>query len=364
MGDRQKTRISEILRDSIHNYSAQSVHDLEDDIFFDRLKFFITTVEGCRNEAYLDGIPDPDKKTQYISSKKFYALGQERRDQLEEICFAKYKQLPICTVGIGLNINEEKTQLYYDQLFKEPGLMKKVYYGEKNLTDEQVTLAYKDSIQTRYQEVCNIYGPDWKRLRANEKMTILSLYFNHPELANGKTTFCQLIRNYVKTGKTSYLQGAVREVKERSNVKRDPSLQNRRDAEAALLASYQCPTYTKPTHALSYGIQQAEIGKTRISPQSQGKEAYQWGKNKAYFIWRTKMDKKVRMEHLEREGKVYSRENPPDFLPGEKHHCRCHADPVPDHIVVQDPQAERKHFQLYLKRGSVRAEPFLRGAVR
>ena len=53
------------------------------------------------------------------------------------------------------------------------------------------------------------------------------------------------------------------------------------------------------------------------------------------FTWRTTGDEKVRDEHEEREGEVYSYDDPPDGeLPGEPINCRCTADPVFEDILA------------------------------
>lgn len=47
------------------------------------------------------------------------------------------------------------------------------------------------------------------------------------------------------------------------------------------------------------------------------------------FIWRTVNDERVRPEHEERDGEIYSYSDPPDGeLPGEPILCRCYAEPV------------------------------------
>lgn len=46
-----------------------------------------------------------------------------------------------------------------------------------------------------------------------------------------------------------------------------------------------------------------------------------------YFVWRTMQDSRVRDEHAEREGKIFSI-NEVDVLPGEDFNCRCSAEPV------------------------------------
>ncbi len=47
------------------------------------------------------------------------------------------------------------------------------------------------------------------------------------------------------------------------------------------------------------------------------------------FIWRTVGDDAVRQEHQDRDGRIYSWDDPPDGeIPGEAINCRCYAEPV------------------------------------
>ena len=124
--------------------------------------------------------------------------------------------------------------------------MQLVYNGKANLTDEQVAIIFRDCIEERFYRLRNIYKSSWNNLRANEQITIISLYFNLPALADGRTSFYKHITNYVETGDVRYLKIAVHEVEKRSNPDKNNGIQNRRDAEGALLSSYSSPTYTKP----------------------------------------------------------------------------------------------------------------------
>lgn len=52
------------------------------------------------------------------------------------------------------------------------------------------------------------------------------------------------------------------------------------------------------------------------------------------YVWRTSNDERVRPEHAEREGQVFSWSDPPeDGHPGEPIQCRCHAEPVLDELI-------------------------------
>ena len=53
------------------------------------------------------------------------------------------------------------------------------------------------------------------------------------------------------------------------------------------------------------------------------------------YIWRTSLDERVRPEHLEKEGKIYSWDDPPEDTgnPGEDINCRCYAEPVLSDLI-------------------------------
>ena len=55
------------------------------------------------------------------------------------------------------------------------------------------------------------------------------------------------------------------------------------------------------------------------------------GKKKGQYIWRTQGDSKVRDAHAERDGKVFSWDDPPEGgHPGEDYNCRCTAEEIED----------------------------------
>lgn len=59
---------------------------------------------------------------------------------------------------------------------------------------------------------------------------------------------------------------------------------------------------------------------------------------------------KVREEHALREGKIYRKDNSPDYSPGSANNCRCYQEEVPDYICIKDKNLN-KAFELYLRRG-------------
>ena len=302
----------------------------------------IGLLEGSRNEAYLDGISDPDSPTKFISAAKFYAFDDEKQKKLKDACERITGNRSITTVGIGANIETERVRDRFDKLLGDLGLMQQIYYGKAKLTDEQVDIIFKDCVDERLVELHKIYGSDWDKLRINEQITILSLYFNHRKLVGGHTNFRKHIKNYIKTNNEIHLRRAVEEVVKKSNPNKNVGIQNRRDAEGALLASYNSLTYTKPNEFPDVvKVKIAAINDT-IIPLNDDSPID--GINSAYFIWRTKMDEKVREEHMLLEGKIFRKNDPPKYMPGTMHNCRCHDEEVPDYVLIKDAVAEKKSF--------------------
>lgn len=52
------------------------------------------------------------------------------------------------------------------------------------------------------------------------------------------------------------------------------------------------------------------------------------------YVWRTALDERVRPDHADREGQIFSWEKPPgDGHPGEAINCRCYAEPVIEDLI-------------------------------
>ncbi len=344
-----KEQMAEIIRDTTHNLIVTEDSELDNEIYFDRLKYFIGMLEGYRKDAYLDGIEKPTNRAEYISVRQFNTFSEEKQKEERRKYKEKTGKWPIVTVGIVANLEIDGILDRFDRILGEPGLMQLIYSGKANLTDEQVAIIFRDCIEERFYRLRNIYKSSWNNLRVNEQITIISLYFNLPALADGRTSFYKHIKNYVETGDVRYLKLAVHEVEKRSNPDKNNGIQNRRDAEGALLASYNSPTYTKPHESLdSAKLTTAELNKT-IVPLNNDYPIT--GINSDYFIWRTKMDNNVRAEHAKKEGKIYRKDNPPGKLPGEDYNCRCNAEEVPDYIVIKDTTTINKAFELYMCTG-------------
>ena len=128
MADAEKTKIAKTIRDSIHNLVIVEKNETENEYYYQKLKELIQLLEGCRYEAYYDGITDPKNSNQFISMADFYDLPSWKRDKLEGAC-KKKKKTPIVTVGIGANINASDDRRHYDKVLGHPGLMQRVYEG-------------------------------------------------------------------------------------------------------------------------------------------------------------------------------------------------------------------------------------------
>jgi len=102
----------------------------------------------------------------------------------------------------------------------------------------------------RVKEIERIYREVWDKLRANERITIISLYFNSPKLIKKGTNFYKLILNYINSSDEKHLSTAVSEVLIHSNEKNDPGIKNRRIYEATLLKSTLAPFYSPPNSQL------------------------------------------------------------------------------------------------------------------
>lgn len=353
-----KIEAAEILRDSTHNLVITEENELDNKDYLDRAKYFIRLHEGTRYEAYLDGIKDPANNNKFISASKFYSLSKERQEELRKTCVDSKGNLkePITTVGTGINIESQEVRNKLSDLLGMPGFMDEVYSGRADITPEQDELLLTHAIKERSVELRKIYGSDWQALRANEKIVILSLHFNSPKLVGNYTKFRMHIGNYVKTSNPIHLIAAVKEVVVGSNPDKVSGVQNRRNSEGTALASHLSPTYTKPNQSPdAVKVKIAKINETRIPLSNDSVKIPVHYIKGNYFIWRTTMDQKVREDHLRYEGKVFRKDTPPvGYMPGDKRiNCRCKAEEVPNHIVVNDEATKAIAFEIYLRKGII-----------
>jgi len=324
---------SKVLRDSIHNLDLSSNENMK--IFSENLKDFLKIHEGVRFEAYDD--KTPDKKT---------GGGKPIR----EILASGGKVVGDRTIGVGFNMDTGSARKEWESLFHVSVSFDDAYNGKLKLTEEQVDRLLYKSLSTRCQQVEEIYENIWSKLRANERITILSLYFNGPKLVSKGTKFYAHIKAYVETGHEKHLQEAVYEVRHRSNRDKEDGTQDRRNCEAELLDSTKAPFYSKPNEPL-YPQNLLHIKLNDVIVPRGFNKIFPVSSNTEYFIWRTRLDGKVRAAHLAKEGRIFKRTSMDACeLPGQSKGCRCWEEPLTQNIVVIDEKS-LSYFIRYGKPG-------------
>ncbi len=165
------------------------------------------------------------------------------------------------TVGVGFNMELPRSRDDWARVFKGSVSFEAVYENRASLTLESVDLLLEEALQTREQELKWIYRGVWEKLKPNERLAIESAYYNAPSLVMGPPTDKALIpkglrlssckatrfyghmKRYVETQNMDALKQGVVELRCHSNAEQDPKirfgLQQRRNSEAELLASYK-----------------------------------------------------------------------------------------------------------------------------
>jgi hypothetical protein len=157
---------------------------------------------------------------------------------------------PNVTVGIGFNMDRKFAREEWNDAFNNSVSFDEVYSGEKKLTELQAVHLLNYSISIRGKEIVKFYKDFWDKLKANEKLAIQEVHYNCPSVVTEytdkisgrrhKTQFFINIKRYAETFDYQYLKRAVCELKMRSNPSKNKGIQNRRNAEAAMLESYKC----------------------------------------------------------------------------------------------------------------------------
>ena len=164
------------------------------------------------------------------------------------------------TVGVGFNMDSCKSKGEWEGIFKGTVSFDAVYHKQRSLTQEEVNRLLEACLKARERALQFIYQGIWGKLRANERLAIESAYFNAPSLVMGpvdranvpgelklplakSTRFYGHMRRYCEEQHMDALKQAVIELRCHSNAERDPKikfgLQQRRNSEAELLASYK-----------------------------------------------------------------------------------------------------------------------------
>lgn len=220
-----------------------------------------------------------------------------------------------------------------------------VYFGRISISDNQLKKLLQYSVEPREKELKNLYKEVWSKLRANEKIVVISAYYNGPGLVKTNTRFFVNLKKYTETGDSKYLKEAVIELGERS--KKDPKLIPRRQLEARMLDSTKSPFYAKPGENITPASPlRVVLGKTRVPKGFE--KLFPAVQSAEFFIWRTELDNNVRLDHLEREGVVYHKTMLPNI---KEYNCRCKYVPVPSNLLIVDKNDKMVSFYSWIKYG-------------
>ena len=145
------------------------------------------------------------------------------------------------------------------------------------------------------------------------------------------------MRNYVITSDVRHLEEAYNEVKLHSNPHKEIGIQNRRDVQAEMFSSTDCPLYVKPcdgTFPEGEFSLEVIVGDGVVPRDAPGPKIFEG----EYYIWRTQADRRVRKEHAKLDGRVFSIQSPPHVgRPGEDYNCRCYAEHmIPTWVNIQE----------------------------
>jgi GH24 family phage-related lysozyme (muramidase) len=230
-----------------------------------------------------------------------------------------------------------------------------VYYGKVGINDEEVDKLLKHHIKEAVKTLKDVYKNVWDVFRPNEKMAIIVAYFNCNGVVGNNTNFQEHMTGYARTGDKEYLLKAVEELKARSNKDKLPGIAVRREAEAALLNSTECPFYVFGNEKHFPNLRDAVYAeKTRIpSSVTKGELASDADE---FFVWRTKLDGKVRESHLIREGLIFRRGRAGMDMPGEAFGCRCWKEALPKRFSVREHKAMFFHLRYSARTCCVSAE--------
>jgi GH24 family phage-related lysozyme (muramidase) len=125
------------------------------------------------------------------------------------------------SVGIGFNMDSADAR----QDFQKLGIndFDAVYKGERKLSEAEVIALFELNIQQAEEVVSKKLGN--VPLSRNQRLALVSMAYNHPDLLGPNLV------GFIRSGD---MDAAAQEILERSNKKKDPGLQNRREIEGSL----------------------------------------------------------------------------------------------------------------------------------
>jgi hypothetical protein len=314
------------IHDLFHNMDLSDIHNVKIYNFYKL--HYIAAFEGEERRAYDDAV---GSKHPYKYANKIFAAGR--------------KPIGSITVGAGFNMDRPDARAEWDKILGDEVSFDDVYSGSTLINNQQLKRLLKYSVDPREAELVKSYKEVWSKVRPNEKIAVLSAYYNGPRLVKTNTRFFANLKKYIETSDPKYLKKASIELGERSC--KDPQLISRRQLEAKLLDSTNCPFYIKPGEDIvPHGPLRVILGEARVPvglekhvPAVQDSE---------FIIWRTKLDSDVRKTHLAKEGVVYHK----TMVPYPKEHgCRCEYAPVPNNLLIIDKNQQIVSIQSWIRYG-------------
>ncbi len=283
------------LRNELHNLDIRDFFDRE--FYYDKLLYIIASGEGFKPQVYRD-------------------------------------TKGILTIGYGFNMDRGSTsQNEWNNIFKGTLSFEDAKNGEIEITQVQARALKKFGVGLREKELAKIYAPYWHKMRLNERAILTDLYYQQPKLAGSKTRFCSNLKEYYRTGNPDYFELAVAELKLHSSYSKNPieriGLQNRNDIRAIIFDSRNSPLYSNPHDDLIPEDKKIKVtlGET-IIPKEISAKFPKTSDVGDYYIWRTRMDDKVRSDHTKYEGRVF-RHDAQMMHPSEDYNCRCYKERLP-----------------------------------
>lgn len=150
------------------------------------------------------------------------------------------------TVGVGFNMDAPGARSVVTKILPHLNF-DAIYRGKQSLSETDSDILLTNTIRDREQRLSRLYDGIFHSMPLNERLSIEDAFFNLESLVSAKTRFYSFIQAYYKTRKKSHLEQAAFELEHRSNGGNLPGIQRRRHGAAALLRSYECPSYGNPT---------------------------------------------------------------------------------------------------------------------
>jgi GH24 family phage-related lysozyme (muramidase) len=168
---------------------------------------FIKSIENCNKTAYLD-----------------------TKDKM--------------TVGIGFNMDDASARIAWNTVFGGNGLDFDLVYNQNiSLNDSEIKQLFDYSVKTRENEMFSSsqYGDIKNDISYNQRLTIESMWYNKPSLVWGPnkkdtdgTSFYKNLHDYIETSEHYYLDNALYEILNKSNLDSDNGIAHRRLKEASI----------------------------------------------------------------------------------------------------------------------------------